>query len=164
MILRLFALSSACVCLAARADAVPMFRLQPSSPLETVQDREKSATSGVRLKTHWPIFPFSAGTIAPVTDGKTAIANARRRSARPFRSPSLWPRSLRPRRRFQCGGPRFWTTKPPRHGEAVSRQRSRWLPALQLRIALRERSARCSSSPLRGTALRKTDQNAWPMR
>ena len=40
MILRLFALLIACVCLAGKADAVPMFRLQPSSPLETVQDRD----------------------------------------------------------------------------------------------------------------------------
>jgi hypothetical protein len=41
MILRLFALLIACVCLAGRADAVPIFRLQPSSPLDTVQDRSE---------------------------------------------------------------------------------------------------------------------------
>jgi len=41
MILRLFALLIACVCLTGKADAVPMFRPQLSSPLETVQDRNE---------------------------------------------------------------------------------------------------------------------------
>ncbi len=41
MILRLFAPLIACVCLAGNAAAVPIFRLQPSSPLEAVQDRDE---------------------------------------------------------------------------------------------------------------------------
>ena len=58
MILRLFALSSACVCLAARADAVPMFRLQPSSPLETVQDRDEERDVWRSPQNSLANFPF----------------------------------------------------------------------------------------------------------
>ena len=42
MILRLFTLLCACICLAGRANAVPVLRLQLSSPLRTVQNQDES--------------------------------------------------------------------------------------------------------------------------
>lgn len=58
MILRLFAPLIACVCLAGRADAVPIYRLQLSSPLETVQDRGEKRDVWRSPRNSLKNFPF----------------------------------------------------------------------------------------------------------
>ena len=58
MILRLFTLLSACVCLAWRADAVPVLRLPLSSPLQTVQNQDEKRDVWRSPQNSLRNFPF----------------------------------------------------------------------------------------------------------